>query len=250
MSIERERKHHQHSLNCTWSRKGKLENVGKFRIHLTIIRRICADVAEIWSSDSLGKICDVDKSDSSKWEERSDWIGFLCWSLNFTILLDWWCTSFAWWWSWIRIRWTMMHNRHCCSVAITMKINWISTYLSTISRLTFILYSLKKEKRKKTNSNFKSFSLKMINNDKSYLLWSYPFVNTKKKRKKTQVHQDEQIIQHHHVDTFFNRHAWHWFRCALSTIHIPVFAWHLKEWNLIIRFIFKGKKRNISLPIN
>lgn len=28
---------------------------------------------------------------------------------------------------------------------------------------------------------------------------------------------------------FLSRHAWHWFRCALSTIHRPVPAWHLKD---------------------
>lgn len=28
---------------------------------------------------------------------------------------------------------------------------------------------------------------------------------------------------------FFKRHAWHWLRCALSTTHLPVPAWHLKE---------------------
>lgn len=27
---------------------------------------------------------------------------------------------------------------------------------------------------------------------------------------------------------FFNLHAWHWFRCALSTMHRPVPAWHLQ----------------------
>lgn len=26
---------------------------------------------------------------------------------------------------------------------------------------------------------------------------------------------------------FFSRHAWHWLRCALSTMHRPVPAWHL-----------------------
>lgn len=30
---------------------------------------------------------------------------------------------------------------------------------------------------------------------------------------------------------FFNRHAWHWFRWALSTGHIPVPAWHLLTHN-------------------
>lgn len=56
---ERETKKH------TWSRKGKLENVGKLRIHLTIIRRIWAEVAEIWSSVSFGNIWELDRSHSS-----------------------------------------------------------------------------------------------------------------------------------------------------------------------------------------
>lgn len=38
---------------------------------------------------------------------------------------------------------------------------------------------------------------------------------------------------------FFSRQAWHWFRCALSTTHLPVPAWHLKQsnffsWNSVI----------------
>lgn len=28
---------------------------------------------------------------------------------------------------------------------------------------------------------------------------------------------------------FLSLHAWHWFLCALSTIHLPVPAWHLKN---------------------
>lgn len=45
---------------------------------------------------------------------------------------------------------------------------------------------------------------------------------------------------------FFKRHAWHWFRCALSTTHRPVPAWHLKggiEMSMDQLFYFIGHEK-------
>lgn len=41
---------------------------------------------------------------------------------------------------------------------------------------------------------------------------------------------------------FLRRHAWHWFRWALSTMHRPVPAWHL--FMFVFIFITKKEKKN------
>jgi len=148
-------------------------------------------------------------------------------------LFNGWCTTFTRWWSWIWICRTMMHNWNCCTISITMKINWICTNLGTITWLTFILYSLN------INCFYSLFKIKRI-----YLLLSYPYVNTKKTNK-------EKELLYHNIPwiyiTFLSRQAWHWLRCALSTIHIPVLAWHLH--NRKQYFLFSSTKKKI-LPID